>query len=485
MIVGLLGGGVIGGGWAARFLLNGIDVRLYDPDPEAPRKVEEMVENARHALGRLTFMPQPEPGTLTFAATPEDAADGADFVQESAPERIELKRELLVAASRAARRDVVIASSTSGLLPTRLQEGMHAPERLTVGHPFNPVYLLPLVELCGGTRTAPETLERAADVYRSVGMHPLVVRQEIDGFIADRLLEALWREALWLVSDGVATAEEVDDAIRYGPGLPWSVMGTFPLYRIAGGDAGMRHFMPLFGPALQWPWTKLTDVPELTHELLQRLEQQSDGQAGGRSVRELERLRDDCLVDVLKALRMHGTGAGETLAEYERTLYASGPAAADGDGSAPLRLLETRVLPEWVDYNGHANETMYLRVSSEAGDVLLRLIGIDAEYLRGGGSYYTVETHICHLGEAHADERLHVTTQILGCDEKRLHTFHRVIRSSDEEVLATVEQMLLHVDTTAGRAAPAKPEVLERVRRIAEAHESLPAPERAGRRIAS
>ena len=128
---------------------------------------------------------------------------------------------------------------------------------------------------------------------------------------------------------------------------------------------------------------------------------------------------------------------------------------------------------------------MYLRVSSEAGDVLLRLIGIDAEYLRGGGSYYTVETHICHLGEAHADERLHVTTQILGCDEKRLHTFHRVVRSSDEEVLATVEQMLLHVDTKAGRAAPAKPDVLARVRRIAEAHESLPAPDRAGRRIAS
>ena len=475
--VGLLGGGVIGGGWAARFVLNGVDVRLYDPDPDAARKVDEMLENARRALGRLTYAPLPAPGELTFVSTPEEAAAGAGFIQENAPERLDLKRKLLAAASKVAPPEVVIASSTSGLLPSQLQEGMEHPERLTVGHPFNPVYLLPLVELCGGARTAPETIDRAAALYRSVGMHPLVVRREVAGFIADRLLEALWREALWLVHDEIATVSEIDDAIRYGPGLRWSGMGTFLLYRIAGGEAGMRHFMAQFGPALQWPWSKLTDVPELTDELLERLEQQSDAQAAGRSVRELERLRDDCLVAVLQALRANGVGAGETVAEYERTLVERAPSPA-----RDAFRWETRVLPEWVDYNGHATESSYLLMTSHATDGLLSSLGIDADYLRAGGSYFTVETHICHLGEAKAGDRLHVTTQVLGADEKRIHIFVRIAR--DHTLLATAEQMLLHVDTKAGRAAPASPEVLTRVHEIVEAHASQPWPERAGRRIA-
>jgi carnitine 3-dehydrogenase / betainyl-CoA thioesterase len=477
MTVGLLGGGVIGGGWAARFVLNGIDVRLYDPDPDAPRKVDLMLENARHALGRLTYAPLPAPGGLTFVASPEEAAEGASFIQENAPERIDLKRELLAAASRVAPSEVVIASSTSGLLPSLLQEGMEHPDRLTVGHPFNPVYLLPLVEVCGGAATAPEAIERAAELYRSVGMHPLVVRREVDGFIADRLLEAIWREALWLVHDEVATVEEIDDAIRYGPGLRWSSMGTFLLYRIAGGEAGMRHFMEQFGPALQWPWSKLTDVPDLTEELLERIVQQSDTQAAGRSVNELERLRDDCLVAVLQALRANGVGAGETVADYERMLIERTPPSGED-----AFVWETRVLPEWVDYNGHATESSYLLMTSHAADELLRSIGIDADYLRAGGSYYTVETHICHLGEAKAGDRLHVTTQVLGADEKRIHIFVGIAR--DDTLLATTEQMLLHVDTKAGRAAPASPEVLARVFALVETHASSPWPERAGRRIA-
>jgi carnitine 3-dehydrogenase len=470
MRVGLLGGGVIGGGWAARFLLNGIDVRLYDPDPEAPRKVEDMLANARRAFAKLTLAPLPREGELSIAATPEETVEDADFVQESAPERVELKRALLAAASRAAHPDVVFASSTSGLRPTLLQDAMRHPERLTVGHPFNPVYLLPLVELCGGEATAPETLERAGAVYRTVGMKPLVLDHEIDGFIADRLLEALWREALWLVNDGVATVEQIDDAIRYGPGLRWSVMGTFLIYRIAGGEDGVRHFMKQFGPALQWPWTKLTEVPELTDELLRRLERQSDAQAAGRTTHQLERVRDDALVSVIQALRVHDIGAGAVLREYERALLDGAPPV--DDGAAPLRLHETRVAPDWIDYNGHANETAYLRVASEATDALLQHIGIDADYLRNGGSYFTVETHIRHLGEAKAEERLSVATQVVGADDKRLHVLHSVERGDD--VLATVEQMLLHVDTQAGRAAPARPEVIARVRALAEAHAELP-----------
>ena len=357
---------------------------------------------------------------------------------------------------------------------------MAHPERLTVGHPFNPVYLLPLVELCGGERTAPETLERAAAIYRRVGMRPLLLRREVDAFVADRLLEALWREALWLVADDVATVAEIDDAIRFGAGLRWAFMGTFLTYRIAGGEAGMRHFMAQFGPALQLPWTKLTDVPELTDELLDKIVAQSDLQAAGRSVRELERLRDDCLVSIIQGLRAHDFGAGSVLADFERALFAAAPAAPAAEDEAPLRLHSAVVAPDWIDYNGHAHESRYLQVFGDTTDALLRRIGLDPG---AGSSYFTVETHMSHLGQARAEERLHTTTQILGHDEKRLHLFHSLYRTGDDALLATAEQMLLHVDTRAERAAPAAPELLERIARIAEAHAALPRPERAGRSI--
>ena len=214
---------------------------------------------------------------------------------------------------------MIVASSTSGLLPTRLQSAMAHPERFVVGHPFNPVYLLPLVEVCGGERTSEATKAAAMALYREIGMRPLHVRKEIDGFIADRLLEALWREALWLVNDGVATTEEIDDAIRYGAGLRWSFMGTFLIYRMAGGEAGMRHFLAQFGPALKLPWTKL-EAPELTDALIDRVADQSDAQAGGASIRDLEARRDACLVAVLEALRGQDFAAGATIGEHERRL---------------------------------------------------------------------------------------------------------------------------------------------------------------------
>ena len=478
--VALLGGGVIGGGWAARFALNGVDVRLYDPAPEAAATVEEMLANARRALRRLTLAPLPAEGAVTLVDTPEEAVAGAEFVQESAPEREGLKVALLAAASRAAAPDVVFATSTSGLLPSRLQADMAHPERFTVGHPFNPVYLLPLVELCGGARTAPETLDRAGAVYRSVGMRPLPLRREIDAFVADRLLEALWREALWLVADDVATVEEIDDAIRFGAGLRWAAMGTFMTYRIGGGAAGMRHFMEHFGPALELPWTKLTDVPELTRELVDRIVAQSDAQADGRDVRELERLRDDCLVSLIQGLRTHDVGAGAVLAAYERALFADAPAAAPAATDGPLRLHATVVAPDWSDYNGHAHESRYLQVFGDTTDALLRHLGVD---LDAGSSYYTVESHLSHLGQARADERLHTTTQVLAFDPKRLHVFHALYRTGDDALIATAEQMLLHVDTRTERASAADPALLERIEALAAAHAALPRPERAGRSI--
>src|SRR3954451_23058343 len=306
--VALLGGGVIGAGWAARFVLNGCDVRLHDPSPHAGARAAEVLADARTAYEQLTLAPLSPEGELRVVDSLEEAVADAELVQESAPEQVELKRALLAEADRAAPPEALVCSSTSGLRPSELQADMARPERFCVAHPFNPVYLLPLVELCAGERTAPETVERAAEVFRSVGMQPLLVRREIDGFVADRLLEALWREALWLVNDGIATVEEVEDAVRYGAGLRWAFMGTYVTYRIAGGEEGMRHFLHQFGPALEWPWTMLMDVPELDAELLDKLVEQSDSQAEGRSVGELERLRDDCLVSVLQALRERSVG---------------------------------------------------------------------------------------------------------------------------------------------------------------------------------
>ena len=481
----LLGSGVIGAGWAARLLLSGVDVALYDPAPEAAETAHAALEQARRAWSRLTLVPPPAAGTLSLVETVAEAVTGAELVQESAPEREPLKIDLLAQASEAAPADAIIASSTSGLLPTRISLEMAHPERFLVAHPFNPVYLLPLVELCGGSRTSPETIERAASLYRALGMHPLVVRHEIDGFIADRLLEAVWREALWLVHDGIATAEEIDDALRYGPGLRWSTMGTFLIYRLAGGAAGMRHFMAQFGPTLRLPWTKLTDVPELDDELLDRLVAQSDGQAAGRSIEELVRIRDDCLVAVLSGLRGQAWGAGNDVAATERRWQRTALAAAHGLPAADRlqRLHEVIVAPEWIDYNGHMTEYRYLEVLADTTDVFLPLIGAGGDYAASGSSYYTVETHIRHLGEAHAGDRLTVSTQLLHHDPKRVHLFHEIRRADDGSPVATGEHMLLHVDMAAGRAVPAGADVLAALDRIAATQAGLPVPAGAGRGI--
>lgn len=318
--VGLAGGGVIGGGWAARWVLSGADVTIFDPAPNATAVLARIIGTARTALTSLHGELLPPAGDWRVVPTIAEAVEDAEVVHESIPEREDLKRSVLAEIDAHTSPETLVFSSTSGLLPSRLQADMAHPERFLVAHPFNPVYLLPLVELCAGARTDPGALHRAWDTFSAIGMKPLVVRHEVDGFIADRLLEALWREALWLVAEGVATTEEVDDAIRFGPGLRWASMGTMLTYRIAGGDGGMRHFMAQFGPALKWPWTKLVDVPELDDELLDRIAAQSDDQASGADVGQLESIRDACLVAVLKGLRSVPYAAGETLLQYETLL---------------------------------------------------------------------------------------------------------------------------------------------------------------------
>ncbi|MCW5220361.1 L-carnitine dehydrogenase [Verminephrobacter aporrectodeae subsp. tuberculatae] len=309
-----IGAGVIGSGWVARALAHGLDVLAWDPAPGAEKQLRENLANAWPALERVGLRAGASQARLRFVDTLAACVADADFIQESAPERAELKRALHEQIGLAARPDALISSSTSGLLPTDFYARTAHPERCMVGHPFNPVYLLPLVEVLGGERTAPAALEAAQQVYRALGMRPLHVRKEVPGFIADRLLEALWREALHLVNDGVATTGEIDDAIRFGAGIRWSFMGSFLSYTLAGGDAGMRHFMQQFGPALELPWTRLV-APQLSAELIERVVDGSTQQLGTRSIRQLERYRDDCITSVLAAIHAakarHGLRADE------------------------------------------------------------------------------------------------------------------------------------------------------------------------------
>src|SRR5215831_1208283 len=368
--LGLLGTGVIGGGWAARALHFGIDVIAADVKPEMEGWIRGAVQNAESALSRLTIAPLPPKGKLSFTTDLGAMARRVDFIQENIPEELELKRRVLADVSRHAAPDVVIASSTSGLMPSDLQRGMVAPERFLVAHPFNPVYLLPLVELVGGQQTSAAALEAAAAFFAYIGMHPLKVRREVPGHLTDRLQEALWRETLHLVNDDVATTGELDDAIVYGPGLRWAGMGTNLIYHLAGGETGMRHMLRQFGPCLKWPWTRL-EAPELTEGLIDRMVDGTEKQAAGRSIRQLERLRDDYLVAIQQVLREYNIGAGATLRALEERLYeaaaatarpriaaavATGVADAAGSGGA-LRLLETYVRPEWIDYNGHMTDS--------------------------------------------------------------------------------------------------------------------------------
>ena len=483
--LGLLGTGVIGGGWAARALHFGIDVIAADVKPEMEAWMRGAVANAEPALARLTSAPLPPKGKLSFTTNLREMAQKADFIQENIPEQLELKQRLLGEVSRHAAADVIIASSTSGLMPSDLQKDMTAPERFCVAHPFNPVYLLPLVEVVGGAKTSQATIDAASDFLRFIGMHPLHVRREVPGHLTDRLQEALWREILHMVNDGVATTGELDDAIIYGPGLRWAAMGTNLIYHLAGGESGMRHMLAQFGPCLKWPWTKL-EAPELSETLIDRMVEGTQAEAHGRSIRELERLRDDYLVAIQQVLRQYDIGAGSTLRALEERLYKDADArnpAADLDAPRPLRLVETTVRPEWVDYNAHMTDYRYLHVVGEAQDSLYRLVGIDAAYRGTGRMFYNVESHIAYLHEAKAGEPIYLTTQVLGVDDKRLRVFHSLHRLRDDALLSHCEQTHLHVDTAAAKAAPIDAAVRVRLERLRKAHSALPVPRAAGRGI--
>jgi carnitine 3-dehydrogenase len=483
--LGLLGTGVIGGGWAARALHFGIDVIAADVKPQMEEWIRGAVANAEPALARLTSAPLPPKGKLSFTTDLRAMAQQADFIQENIPEQLPLKQRMLAEVSRHAGSDVIVASSTSGLTPTDLQRDMVSPERFCVAHPFNPVYLLPLVELVGGEKTAQATIDAAARFFKYIGMHPLHVRREVPGHLTDRLQEALWREILHLVNDGVATTGELDESIIYGPGLRWAAMGTNLIYHLAGGESGMRHMLAQFGPCLKWPWTKL-EAPELTDTLIDRMVEGTQAQAAGRSIRELERLRDDYLVAIQQVLRQYNIGAGATLRSLEERLHkdaAQSQVARPAAPDQPLRVFEGVVRPEWVDYNHHMSDFRYSQLFGDAMDALFRQVGVNEAYRAGGRMYYTVENHVRHTGQAKSGDTLYVTAQILGIDDKRLHIFQRLHRGGGDEQIATAEQMYLHVDTAAGKAAPADPAVRARLESLRSAHSGLAPPPEAGRSI--
>lgn len=300
--VACIGVGLIGSGWVARCLAHGLDVVAWDPSPNGEATMRGHVANAWPALTRIGLKPGAAQDRVRYVKTIAEAVADADFIQESAPEILPLKIKLHAEIDQYAKPSAVVGSSTSGLLPTDMQsECKKHPERLVIGHPFNPVYILPLVEVLGGKKTQSWACDAADAFYQSISMRVLRVKKEIEGFVVDRLQEAMWREALHLINDGVATTADIDDGIRYAPGLRWSYMGTMMVYHIAGGDAGMHHFMKQFGPALKLPWTKLV-APELTDELIDKVANGTTAQAKGKTVKELERYRNDCLIEVMETV---------------------------------------------------------------------------------------------------------------------------------------------------------------------------------------
>jgi carnitine 3-dehydrogenase len=253
------------------------------------------------ALSRLGLKPGADPERLIFAESVEAAVSEAQFVQESAPERLPLKQSLLARIDRAAPLETIICSSTSGFAATELQAECPSPERIVVGHPFNPPYLVPLVEVVGGEKTAVEAVDWAMDFYAAIGKRPLRLSRELPGFVANRLQEALWREALHMVNEGMATVSEIDAAIVDGPGLRWAIMGPLLIFHLAGGEGGMGHMLDHFDPNEFASWSKLM-APMITADLRQKMVNGCLEEANGRTIAELERERDDYLVTLLQAI---------------------------------------------------------------------------------------------------------------------------------------------------------------------------------------
>ncbi|HEX2941332.1 MAG TPA: 3-hydroxyacyl-CoA dehydrogenase NAD-binding domain-containing protein [Rhodopila sp.] len=301
----VLGAGTIGASWAAWFLSRGISVDVWDPRPEAADYVRRYVAEAWPAMTHLGMVANASPDAWQFHASPEEAVAAADFVQENAPERLPVKRELFARIDTALRPDAILASSTSGLIMSEMQEGFESAPRFAVGHPFNPPHLIPLVEVVGGRQTAPDTVSWCLDFYRHIGKKPIHIRKEAVGHLANRLQAALWREAVSAVVTGLASVEDVDTAISAGPGLRWAAMGPHMTFHLGGGEGGIDHMLHQFRPAFEAWWATMS-TPELSEETCRQIIEGVKAEAQGRSLADLAQERDSILLPLLEMVARRG-----------------------------------------------------------------------------------------------------------------------------------------------------------------------------------
>lgn len=309
--VAAVGGGVIGNGWVAAYLGSGRAVRLYDPMPGTEARTRAHVAGAWDQMAELGLARADDDWSprLTVHADLADAVADADFVQESTPERTELKMSLFADLDRLAAPDVLVASSTSSLPITELQAGLATADRFVLGHPFNPVHLIPLVEVGGGEGTAAAAVDAALAFYTALGKQPIRLEREIFGHIGNRLTSAMFREAVRLVAEGYASVSDVDKAIRYGPALKWAIQGQFATFHTSGGAGGLAEFLPKFAPGIMRRWSTMAD-PALDDEKLRAmLVTQMEAAAGGRSVADIAAHQDDRLMEMLKLLTDRQTRA--------------------------------------------------------------------------------------------------------------------------------------------------------------------------------
>jgi len=297
-----IGAGPIGAGWAAHFLARGYDVCAYIHDPKERESFDAILDTAWISLSALGLEKGASRDRLSVTSDLNMAVQDTDFIQESAPERIEIKQALYKTLGEIVPSHVVIGSSTSGLTMTDIQQNCATPERCVTGHPFNPPYLLPLVEIVGGKQTSPDAVAWAGKFYESAGKSPLIMKKEIPGFVATRLQEALWREALHMVANGEATPADIDNALMNGPAPRMAVQGQCMAFHVACGEGGMATNLDQFGPALKLPWTRL-EAPELTQELRDRMVEGCNAIAGTQRFEDMAAKRDAQIVAVLRAIR--------------------------------------------------------------------------------------------------------------------------------------------------------------------------------------
>ena len=299
--IAVIGIGVIGTGWIIRFLYNQKKIKVYDPNLEQKKNLLKEIKRVEPTLRKIYKKKINLSKQLEFSDSLEEAVQNADLIQENAPENETLKKNLIKEISQYSKLNSIIASSSSGLLPSKIQSKCKNPKRLIIAHPFNPVYLLPLVELVAGKKTDKKFINKANIFYSNIGMKTLILKKELPGYLSDRLQESMWRESLHIINEGYATTQDLDDAIIYGPGLRWSLMGTFLTFHLAGGKMGMAHMLEQFGPALKLPWTKLK-APKLNQKLRKRIIDGTKIQAKNRSIENLSNLRDNFLIDLQKLL---------------------------------------------------------------------------------------------------------------------------------------------------------------------------------------